>query len=171
MTTTQLELVPQVRPRRGEALFAVRLHLEPFAWMRPRARAVPLAGRRPVAQVFNDPAHARWLDAAAGHIAAWWGRPPIAELLVARAVFVFARPERPQVRTVHGHRVAGPWGPGRVAANVRKDVDNLCKAAWDAAVRGGLLLDDSLIVEDSGAKVYAAEGEGPCVELFGWALG
>lgn len=172
MTPTQLELVPQVRHRRGEPLFAVRLHLEPFAWMRPRARAVPLPGRRPVAQIFNDPAHERWLDACAGHIAAWWGQPPIAELLVARAVFVFPRPDGPKVRTVQGHRIVAPWGPGRVPANTRKDLDNLCKAAWDAAVQGGLLLDDSLIVADGGsAKVYAAEGEGPCVELHGWALG
>lgn len=168
----QLELVPQVRPRRGTPLFAVRLPVEPFAWMRPGHRAMRLASGRYVAHAYNETAHDAWLDKVALLIATWWREPPIAELLVARATLVFPRPDGPKVRTVKGVQVRGPWGPGRIEANVREDYDNLVKIAWDAAVQGGLLLDDSLIVRDGGsAKVYAAEGETPCVELHGWALG
>lgn len=92
------------------------------------------------------------------------------------------RPRKMQTfATIEGQPVAVPegWrGPGRVPCLAPGDATNLGKAAEDAVVQAGLLLDDRLCVEVQTRRGYAAAGEPGCVEVqlfdavawYGWTL-
>lgn len=171
MSARQLELGGLVPVPRFAPLFAVSIPVEPQPCPRPRARVVALPGRRPIAQVYLPPDYQRWQQTVAVLLASWWsGAEPISVPLVGQVTAVLPRPAKPPAFTLDGASVSlPPWGPGRVLAPTRSDLDNYVKAAWDAAQRAGVLRDDRFIVRDGGSsKVWTGEGESPALELRGW---
>lgn len=81
-----------------------------------------------------------------------------------------SRPAKPQAfATIEGQPVVVPdtWhrSTGRVPCIAPGDATNLGKAAEDAVVQAGLLLDDRLCVEVQARKGYAAKGQAASVEV------
>ncbi len=52
----------------------------------------------------------------------------------------------------------------------RPDGDNVLKSAIDALVMAGILADDKDVARWTVDSLYAAKGEGPCVEIELWSL-
>lgn len=96
----------------------------------------------------------RWEAAAAAIIRASGVR--VVGAVELELVAVMERPQRL-------YRRADP--AGRIPAPVRPDIDNVVKAALDALVLGGALVDDGAVVKLVASKVYAGKGEGPRVEM------
>jgi hypothetical protein len=175
MTAAPLALLPFAGPsRRGEPLLAVRVHLEPFAQPRPRARARLkwVGGKQvPIAQVYDPPE----LDGFYAAVVAQFegaGFPRVDTWCIAQIVHVATRPPAlPRHVHVRKVRVECPPDPPneRAIATYDRDLDNLCKATLDGLVHAGVLLDDRLVVGDGGScKVYGRVGEGPSIEVRLW---
>lgn len=136
-----------------------------------------------------DPTYRRWLREALALFRAAYGlREPIAVPVAVQVDAVFRRPaERVRAVTVAGRRVRYPWGwtSGRNPyLGQGGDVDNVAGAVLDALQPppGDLaprkkdppgeppLVDDRLVVDLHARQWYAAEGEGPCVEVRLWSV-
>jgi Holliday junction resolvase RusA-like endonuclease len=64
------------------------------------------------------------------------------------------------------------WATGERCARVGKpDADNIAKAVLDGLRAGGVLRDDTVVTRLVVVRVYAARGEGPCVEVRVEAVG
>lgn len=117
---------------------------------------------------------ADWRNAVVPQLQARWRRPPITTAVRARVVAVFARPQEPRVTiTCKGQELPYPfaWTSGRVGFAGTPDWDQVYKAATDVLVHAGILLDDQLVMgPDGGGRWYAAEGEGPSVEVSLWSM-
>lgn len=81
---------------------------------------------------------------------------PLRDAVSLQIVAVLRRPKRL-------HRRSDPRG--RIACAVRPDLDNVVKAVLDGLVRGGVLVDDRIVVQIHAEKWYAAVEEGPCCEI------
>lgn len=162
MKPQQLSLVELVRSDYGTPIFGAMLPIEPRSASRPRAG---LRGNKLMS--YNDDEYTAWKRAAAMMLQNVAGPiAPLNRLVIASVLAVFARPERRPKPTVEGEEVPLHWHDGRCwAGAIRSDVDNIAKAVLDAAVQGGIIADDRLVVELRSRKVYAAKGEKPCVEL------
>lgn len=86
---------------------------------------------------------------------------PLDRPVVVELVFVMRRPKRLCRKKDPDHRLASTNKP---------DLDNLCKSALDGLVLGGVLNDDTLVVQLAASKLYAAKGEQPhtYVEVTRW---
>jgi Holliday junction resolvase RusA-like endonuclease len=128
----------------------------------PVGKARPTRNRQ-TGRVFLPKKTASWQDLAAD-LARWnWRRPALTGPV---RVVVRAVAARPQRLMRHGDP------EGRVWRTAKPDLDNVFKAAWDALVKGAVILDDTQIVSPDGSRsLYAAKGEGPCVEIEVWAVG
>jgi hypothetical protein len=170
----QLTLGPLVL-RRGEPVWAVQIPVDPTPTKRPRSTGKLRRDGTPFAQTYNDPEYMRWKRTARDHLVWLESSCTLQRVdfpVIAKLEHVFARREVPPA----GFQVKGrwlpypwPWTEGRNPYAGPEDLDNLGKAVLDALVDSGLLLDDRLVVADGGSrKVYAAEGELPCVEVSLW---
>ena len=101
-----------------------------------------------------------WERMAAQVIALTWGpTPPIDRSIKVIVTAVYPRPKRrpPNVDSEY-------WGTGlRIWRPSRPDLDNIVKAALDAAQLAGGIKDDALVVELKATKLYASTHEGPMV--------
>lgn len=86
----------------------------------------------------------------------WKGQPPRNEPLALHVRAVAARPKRLQTRT-------SP--KGRTWRTTKPDGDNVLKAVADSLQDAGVVVDDKCIVVQTVESLYAAAGEGPCVEV------
>lgn len=85
------------------------------------------------------------------------GAPALDTLCRVEITVVVQRPKHRPERTP-----ADVWALGdRCPAANAGDIDNYAKAALDAAVDAGWLVDDYVVVELVARKVYAAHGKGP----------
>lgn len=105
------------------------------------------------------PPRTREFEKAVGALArvAWGAHPPLCGYVRLEVTQVEKRPKRP----------SPPLPSGRVWCNKggqHPDLSNVVKAIEDA-LQGVAFLDDCIVVELSASKVYAARGEGPCVEV------
>jgi Holliday junction resolvase RusA-like endonuclease len=147
-------------------LLGIRLPLEPVA----AARARSGQGR-----TYTPKTYRRWKDSAVDMLRRTWAGRPRLELPVVFGLSAVApRPARPpRTYTVRGVDLdyPFPWLDGRNPSVMQGDLDNLEKAALDALVQAGILLDDRLVHRHHHPeKVYAAVGEKPCVEVQLWSL-
>ena len=104
----------------------------------------------------------QWERMAAQAIRFGWGSAPMVDRAIMITVTaVYPRPSR-KPRGVN----AEVWKSGaRIWRPCRPDLDNVIKAALDAAQLAGVLKDDGLVVELHAVKVWAAIGEQPSVIL------
>ena len=148
-------------------LVGVRLAGEPVPY---RYELVKRGGQRVIADAKR---YAAWKRDAVDRIKRWVANTGTATIKVPVVCVVEAWMERakggiPSFATVGGQAVPLPrsWqGPRRVPCVAPGDTTNLGKAAEDAIVQGGLLLDDRLCVETQARKGWTAESEPPCVEV------
>lgn len=163
----QLDLLPlPPRPNRGKPLVACRIAGQPV-----RAKhACTCFNNHPSTRPIEN--WAEWRAAAVGGLSLWWdGRPTIAVPVIAQVTAVFERPREPRTTyTLKGVERPYPfaWTSGRVQFVGRPDWDQVGKAAVDVLVHAGILLDDPLVTDGGTPRWYAAEGEGPCVEVRLW---
>ena len=137
-------------------------------------QSVRVAGRRG-----RKPAASRGYENKVARISGAMARTvrvpiPIHGMVMVSIVAVLARPKRiPVSRRIP----VEPGGPvsGRILAPVRSDWDNIAKSIGDGLQQGSdfsppVLGDDGRIVKGEVVTVYAAQWEGPKVEVQLWAL-
>jgi Holliday junction resolvase RusA-like endonuclease len=128
---------------------------EPVPAGRPRAYINKALGR---AGVHMPGKSSAWQATAAMLMRSeWGGRAPISAAVRAHLQFVSSRPKALL-------RKSSP--EGRIWRTSRGDIDNLIKAALDAAVDAGVLLDDALVVSVQAEKLHVRKQEGACVALW-----
>ena len=136
----------------------VRIPGPPVAKARPRVTKTGKA---------YTPAKTRaWEQMAAQAIALTWGATPVIDRPVTVTITaVYPRPKRRPSNVS-----PALWSTGlRVWKRTRPDLDNIIKAALDAAQLAGVITDDSVVVELGARKVYASiHDEGPMV-LIGFS--
>lgn len=164
----QLELAPlPPAPDYGRPLLAVGILGKPV-----RAKhACTCHGEHPGTRPLPD--WKDWRRYAIDVLREHWGRrPTLVCPVVVQVVAVFQRSRRPRKTfDLKGetHPYPYPWTSGRVPYVGRPDFDQVWKAAVDVCVHAEILRDDPLVVRDAGSdRVYAAEGEEPCVEVRLW---
>lgn len=171
MTASQLPLLERPEPRR---LFGARIPGQPARAKHACTCRVVRVGTRWVGRPGTRPldAWSEWRDAVVPQLQARWRHPPITTAVRARVVAVFQRPLEPRLtHTCKGLTLPYPyeWTDERVGFVGKPDWDQVYKAATDVLVHAGILLDDELVVGPfGGGRWYAAEGEGPCVEVSLW---
>ena len=126
----------------------------------------PVAKERPrvtkTGRAYTPTKTRQWEKMAAQAIRFGWGSTPMVDRAIMITVTaVYPRPKR-KPRGV----TADVWQEGaRIWRPCRPDLDNVIKAALDAAQLAGVLKDDGLVVELHAVKVWAAIGESPSVIL------
>ena len=111
---------------------------------------------------FTPKPTASWeMDAAAVMAREWGDRSMLIKGCELTVVAIFTRPQR----LTCTHKRACQCDPGRVVHTSRPDLDNVIKCAADAIQRAGILRDDASICAVHAVKVYAAESEGPSVQV------
>lgn len=90
----------------------------------------------------------------------WKGDP-----LLGAEVQVLAVAARPKRLMRHADPLGRMW---RIA---KPDADNVLKAVCDALEKAGVVFNDSCCVDCRVASLYAAQDEGPCVEIFVQPIG
>lgn len=153
-----------------ESTFFVSIPGPPQAWQRPR-----FSGRS--RGVYSPPALERWYDLAAAAIWPLWSlTAPLAVPLRVEVDAVTARPKSLPACLKRLGWTAARWRETtrRIKRPSVPDADNYGKAALDALQGGGkrpaVIHDDALVVEVTTRKWYAAQGEGPCVEIEVWEV-
>jgi Holliday junction resolvase RusA-like endonuclease len=147
--------------------------VEPFLLRIPRSPVPAARGRCGCraghGHMYPDPDYDAWKDAVVQLLRYGYKRDPVTVPVNVAVEAVFPRPSTaPKQWTMGGERYKypWPWTPDRRPYIGVVDLDNLVKATLDALVQGGVLQDDRLVVQDAGSrKVFAAEGEKPCVEV------
>jgi len=87
--------------------------------------------------------------------------PPLDGPLALELAIVKRRPKR---RPTCCSRAT--WATGeRFVRPCKPDGDNVAKLVADALTRGEVIVDDRVIVDWHHTSLYAADGEGPCVEV------
>lgn len=164
----QLQLVPLPEaPDRGEPLFAARIPGQP---VRAKHRCQCI-GTKPSTR--PEDTWKAWRARAVPLVALHWGRRPrIVAPVIAQVTAVFRRPaDRRTTYTIDDevHPYPWPWVDDRVPFVGVPDHDQVWKAALDVCKHARVLADDRLVVGDGGSRRwYAAQGEGPCVEIRLW---
>lgn len=133
-------------------VLAVRVPGDPVGKGRPRASR---QGR-----VYTPGKTRAWERDAADLIGArWHGLEPLDEPVAVTVRAVKARPKR-------------ITAPGRQLRTTKPDLDNVIKAAIDALEKGGAVVNDTRVaILHRCMSLYAAEDEGPCVEVIVYTLG
>ena len=127
---------------------------------------IPVAKARPrvtkTGRAYTPEKTRQWERMAAQAIRLGWGSTPMIDrAIMITVIAVYPRPKR-KPRDV----TADVWQEGgRIWRPCRPDLDNVIKAALDAAQLAGVLKDDGLVVELHAVKVWAAIGEKPSVIL------
>jgi Holliday junction resolvase RusA-like endonuclease len=130
-----------------------------------RPRATVQSGH---ARVYTPPATAQWEFFAANELRTAWGdAPPLGGALACEIVAVFTRTAELLRHTkAHGWK----YSEGRIAHNVKPDLDNVIKATLDAAEKARIFMDDKQVSTITASKFYAALGEPAHVELRLWRV-
>ena len=111
---------------------------------------------------FTPKPTASWeMDAAAVMAREWGDRPQLDQPCELTVVAIFTRPQR----LICKHKRACECKPGRIVHSNRPDIDNVIKSCADSAQRAAILRDDASICALHAVKIYAAEGEGPSVQV------
>lgn len=111
---------------------------------------------------FTPKPTASWeMDAAAVMAREWGGRSMLIKGCELTVVAIFTRPQR----LICSHKRACQCDPGRVVHISRPDLDNVCKAVLDSAQKAAIFRDDSSVFAIHAVKTFAAEGEGPSVQV------
>lgn len=155
---------PTVKP------FLLRIPRAPVPAARPRTVTRGKGGRLlEHARTYTPKEYDEWKHAAVQLLQFGYRAAPIEVPVHVAVEAVFPRPtSAPKHWSMGGKRYKypWPWTEGRNPYIGLEDYDNLIKAALDACVQGGVLVDDRLCVQDAGSrKVFAAEGEAACVEV------
>lgn len=142
--------------------FAV-IHQAPLGKGRPRATVQN--GR---ARVYTPTATADWEHFAADEVRFYMaGKPPMTGPLGCEIVAVFTRTAELLRHTkAHGWK----YSEGRIAHDVKPDLDNVIKATLDAAEKARIFNDDKQVSTITASKFYAALGEPTHVELRLWRV-
>lgn len=131
-------------------IFYYTIKGRPKATPRPRAT---VSGRK--AYVYNKPEYKQWLNDAAAQIRAQQEEnnfPVVDSVCTVQITFVFRRTKQ--------HMKKGDTLQ-RIPHGVKPDLDNLCKAAIDAAQQAGAITDDKLVHYISAIKLYGThDGDG-----------
>lgn len=142
-------LVLEATPRHG---YSWTIPGPPVGKGRPR-----LSTRGGFARAYTPPKTAHWEGFAFSVLRQGWGdHPPIDAPCRLRVVAVGERPKSLQ-------RKKDP--PGRMVRTTKPDGDNVLKCVGDALKLAGVVRDDVLIWSWHCESMYAAKGEGPCVEV------
>lgn len=112
----------------------------PVGASRPRVVA---GGRR----TYMPDGHVRWEEQARQVLAAAWSGPPLDEPVAVAIVVYHHRPARLSRRRDPRHEIPAIRKP---------DLDNAAKLVLDAAVKAGVLRDDTRVVELSASRWYVA---------------
>lgn len=112
-------------------------------------------------------ASVRVIDPAASR--SWKGAAQVHMLQARQAARVFAPFDVPLVVTIDAYwprpkSMRKALGTGRLVRPSRPDADNVAKATLDAG-NGVLWTDDAIAVDVRSRKWFAAEGDGPRVEI------
>ena len=114
------------------------IHGPPVGEGRPRAVRVG-----PRVRMHAAPKSAEWRALAAAQMRREYTAEPIAETVRVSIVAMMPRPKsRPSNISSSAWRDGGP-----VSRSQKPDVDNIAKAALDALVEGGVIVDDTQVVE------------------------
>ena len=135
---------------------------EPVGKGRPRATTI--GGR---ARLFTPTKTRDWEAMAAHYMRDIW-RLRASLTVPVRVVVeaVCARPKRLLPRSMGGTLPkASVLSTGRLWRAQKPDADNVAKAALDALVMAGVILDDVQVVEVTARSLFAAIGEAPSVTV------
>ena len=131
--------------------FTITILGEPVGQGRPRA-----VRRGPHVRMHSAPKSAEWEALAAQQIhTAWDGRIPHTEAVRVSVVAYGPRPASLPKRE----------GMGRLWSTRKPDLDNVVKAALDALVKAGVMVDDALVASLRAESYVCAVGEPPRVEI------
>lgn len=152
----------------GGSVITFTIPSEPVGKGRPRATTI--GGH---ARLFTPEKTRQWERLAADIMVLTWRRTPDCKgqgpiALPVRVVVeaVCARPKRLLPRSMGGTLPkASVLSTGRLWRAQKPDADNVAKAALDALVMAGVILDDVQVVEVTARSLFAAIGEAPSVTV------
>lgn len=139
---------------------------EPVGKGRPRATTI--GGH---ARLFTPKKTRSWERLAADVMVLTWcripgcrGQGPIRVPVRVVVEAVCSRPKRLVPRSMGGTLAkSSKLSDGRLWRPTKPDADNVAKAALDALVLAGIILDDVQVVEVTARSLYGAVGEAGCV--------
>lgn len=118
-----------------------------------RPRATTMGGH---VRLYTPKRTADWERSSAFIMKNEWRSAPLDQVCQVSIVAVFPRPKRLLRKKDPSHRL---WHSSK------PDIDNVCKSVLDSLVMGGVIRDDTQVVDLNAMSVYASKTEGPCVEV------